>query len=407
MKSPSALSLLALLPLVLTPALGAPAPAPEAQAAEAQDPPTVKRKRVVKDSARRRAVKERGGSGLLDVLDASVQWLVDHQGADGSWHPVDFVERCGVSKEKDRCHGTGAEQAEVGLTALATLVLLEDGSSTSTGPHAEAVWRAVRFLVEGQQKSGALAQRRGPDFLYQHAIATQVLARAVLSGDESLREPLASAVEYILKARNPYGAWRYDMPPTGDNDTSVTGWMVLALDLAARSGVDVEDAAFEGALAWVHEVTDKVTGRIGYSSRGSRSARIPKINDDFPVDRTEVSTAIGLLLQSRLQSFSPERTSSQLSAELLMEALPDREVFDAYYWYYGTHAALTLPSEQSKTWVEALEAELEDLQKGRKHGHREGSFDPAGPWGSMSGRIGTTALVALSITALFGDELPR
>ena len=80
----------ALLPLVLTPALGAPAPAPEAQAAEAQDPPTFKRKRVVKDSARRRAVKERGGSGLLDVLDASVQWLVDHQGADGSWHPVDF-----------------------------------------------------------------------------------------------------------------------------------------------------------------------------------------------------------------------------------------------------------------------------------------------------------------------------
>ena len=35
--------------------------------------------------------------------------------------------------------------------------------------------------------------------------------------EEPLRACVDHAVEFILRARNPHGAWRYDVPPTGDN----------------------------------------------------------------------------------------------------------------------------------------------------------------------------------------------
>ena len=42
-------------------------------------------------------------------------------------------------------------------------------------------------------------------------------------------------------------------------------------------GFEVDPAAFEGALSWLDEVTDPVTGRVGYEERGSPSSRTPSL----------------------------------------------------------------------------------------------------------------------------------
>ena len=47
---------------------------------------------------------------------------------------------------------------------------------------------------------------------------------------------------FIALARNPYFAWRYGVKP-GDNDTSVSGWMMMALKSAKMIN---EDAAGRG-----------------------------------------------------------------------------------------------------------------------------------------------------------------
>ena len=48
---------------------------------------------------------------------------------------------------------------------------------------------------------------------------------------------------FILRSRNAYAAWRYDSPGLGDNDSSVTGWMVLALVAARDAGLVIEESA--------------------------------------------------------------------------------------------------------------------------------------------------------------------
>ena len=42
----------------------------------------------------------------------------------------------------------------------------------------------------------------------------------------------------------------------GDNDTSVTGWMVFALKSAEEAGLQIDPEAFNGSLSWFDEVTD-------------------------------------------------------------------------------------------------------------------------------------------------------
>ncbi|TDJ74902.1 MAG: hypothetical protein E2O39_04440 [Planctomycetota bacterium] len=61
-----------------------------------------------------------------------------------------------------------------------------------------------------------------------HAVATEVMAEAAAAGHPAARGPLASGVAAILAARNPELAWRYGERPTGENDTSITAWMVSA-----------------------------------------------------------------------------------------------------------------------------------------------------------------------------------
>ena len=66
------------------------------------------------------------------------------------------------------------------------------------------------------------------------------------------------AVDYIHEARDREGrgTWRYDVPSLGDSDTSITGWMVFALESAQEAGLEVESQALTDSLLWIEEVTD-------------------------------------------------------------------------------------------------------------------------------------------------------
>jgi hypothetical protein len=63
-------------------------------------------------------------------------------------------------------------------------------------------------------------------------------------------------------------AWRYGIRP-GESDTSVTYWMIAALERVRATGVEVDPKAFHGARAWVDQVTDPEFFRAGYTKRGT------------------------------------------------------------------------------------------------------------------------------------------
>ncbi len=319
-------------------------------------------------------------------LERALAWLVEQQETDGSWAPASG-------------EGAAADPAgnRVGVTAMAALAFLAEGNTLAAGPRKEPLRRAIAWLLDQQQEDGLFGAPSGHTFLYGHALGLLAVSEtSVLTGEAAGLVPAVQrGAAMAERARNPYGAWRYDVPPVGDNDTSVTGWMLTALRAARDAGAEVEDATFEGAWAWLDSVTDPETGRVGYDSLGSRSSRIPGVNDQYPADASETLTAVGMFTRavSGAPPVAPEVARAQ--EDLLLAKLPlhdpEASLTDPYAWYFGSLAAYQRGGRLWKAWRPAIAEALAAAQE------EDGSFPPVGPWDSLGGRTQSTALCALTL----------
>ena len=342
-----------------------------------------------------------GPTGGLDVRPALL-WLVAHQDADGKWDADGFMKHDTVGEPTT---GPGHTEHDVGVTGLALLALLGDGHTTMRGEFRDNVSRGVKWLIDQQDPdTGLIGERIGHTFLYDHGIATLALCEAYYFSRSPLLKPkVQKAVSLVTQARNPYGVWRYDLPPSGDADTSVTGWMILALKSAQEAGLAIDSAAFPDALSWFDEVTDPQTGRTGYAAIGEASSRIPSVNDHFPTEGTESMTSVAILCRAFLGQTPEDTPAMRRGAELLRESLPEHDedglTNDMYYWYYGSYAMFQLGGRDWKAWSRALDKALVRTQ--RQDGNAKGSWDPDGPWGMVGGRVYSTALGALCCEAYY------
>lgn len=352
----------------------------------------------------RRNLRTAGGSGTEQALRDGLEWLKNHQDEDGKWACADFSKHCPGG---DACGGPGRSTHDVGVTGLALLAFLGDGHTTQRGQYREVVTRGIKYLVDSQDDQGLIGERIGKEFLYDHAIAALAMCEAYyFSKSPLLRGPAQKSVNFISQARNPYGAWRYDVPPIGENDSSITGWMVFALKSAEEAKLRIDEGAFEGAMSWFDEVTDPVNGRVGYDTRGSASSRVVGLNDHYPRDKTECMTAVGLLCRFFMGQDPKKDDIMVKHAELLLKALPswdkDGMTNDMYYWYYGTYAMYQMGAHQARYW-NAWNNAMKDavLKSQRQGGHVHGSWDPIGPWGFAGGRVYATASLVLCLEVYF------
>jgi hypothetical protein len=339
------------------------------------------------------------GSGCVN---AALDWLAAHQDADGGWDADGFMKH---DPAGDRTDGPGYANHDIGVTGLALLAFLGNGHTMTRGTHKEVVRRGIRWLTREQDReSGLFGEEIGHAFLYDHAIATLAMCETYyLDKSTVLKAKVQRAMNYISRARNPYGVWGYSVPPDGTNDTSVTGWMVLAMKSAEDAGLRVDREAFTAAAQWFDEMTDPGTGRVGYREVGSASSRVSGMNDHFPVEKGEALTSVALLCRFFLgQDPATEPVMSQ-HADLILGALPrwDPEGFgcDMYHWYYGSYAMFQMGGEHWRRWRKAMEPAV--IKSQRKDGAARGSWDPVGPWGEPGGRIYATATMALCLEAYY------
>ena len=352
----------------------------------------------------RKNLRARGGAGTEQALKDGLEWLRLHQALDGSWDCDDFMSNnsLGRTSEADM---PGESLHDVGMTGLALLAFMGDGNTTRSGQYKEQVTKGVKWLRENQDPdNGLLGEKIGHSYMYNHGIATLALTEAYyFSKNPLLRGTAQKAINYVTTARNPYGAWRYDSPPIGDNDTSVTGWMIFALKSAEEGGLKIDSEAYVGAMSWFDEVTDPATGRTGYDTIGSPSSRIDGINDHFPTEKGEGMTAVALLCRFFLGQDPGKDDIMVKSADLMRKTLPewDPDGFgcDMYYWYYGSYAMYQMGGKHWKSWNEALKKAI--LPSQRKDGDFKGSWDPVGPWGFSGGRVYSTALGVLCLEVYF------
>jgi len=352
----------------------------------------------------RKNLRTAGGSAVQQALKDALEWLKSHQSVDGSWDCDGFSVNCGKIGSTT-CGGPGGATHDVGVTGLALLAFLGDGNTTNQGEYKEVVSRGIAWLKEQQDPdSGLFGDRLSHDFIYDHAIATLAMCEAYyFSKSPLIKSTAQKAVGLIFRARNPYGAWRYDIPPVGDNDISVTGWMVFALASAKEAGLDGDyKTAFEGALSIIDEYTDPASGRVGYSAFGELSSRTAG-NEAFPREKGEAMTAVGLLCRIFLGQRPEDNEIMKKHADLIRSKPPmwDPEGFgnDLYYWYYATYALY----QMGKPWWPAWESAMKDavVKTQRSDGDEKGSWNPDCAWGFAGGRIYSTALMTLCIEVYF------
>lgn len=333
-----------------------------------------------------------------EAVEAALGWLAAHQSEDGSWSGEGFAERCGVVAA---CSGAGEPGNQIGLTAASLLAFLAAGNTTAEGPWSPVVEKGFRWLLRQQDPETGRMPVFRHDHHYGDALATLAFSEATcFSSSPVLRRAAERGVEYILAARNAHGAWRYEFPPVGPNDTSVSVWMVRALCAARRAGIPVPPEALEGALAWLDEVTDPKTGRVGYEKLGTLAARTEK-NQHYPPEKGESMTAAGLYCRFLCGQLPSEHPVMHRYADLLLRCLPEWEEeglgCDMYYWLGGSEAMWQMGGKGWKVWNAALQRAL--LGSQQVGGHEAGSWDPIGPWGYVGGRVYATSFCTLALLA--------
>jgi hypothetical protein len=328
------------------------------------------------------------------AINNALRFFAENQGADGVFRAVRFV---------GGAYGDApvASSHDVGVTALVVLCFLAEGSHPSDGFYGEQVRDGVEWLMRQQETSGWMGPGDSHHGIYDHALATLVLAECfALSGEAAFREPLVRALAELERRRNPDGGFRY-VANTSPSDTSATIWCALAQSAGQDAGIEMAPGAAARTLAFLRAMTDGDTGRTGYTDKGGLSARTKGEHEvRFPADKTEVLTGAALFTRMVLGDDPAAHDDMRKGWELLVAAPPKVDAdhyFDPYGWCHIAHAMSQLGDPEWSTWRKALHEVLVRTQ--RSSGNLVGSWDPKDPWGYEGGRFATTALATLALQA--------
>ena len=388
-----------------------------------------------------RGVGKTNGPGMTreseDAVLAALEWLYRHQDTDGGWKAAGFNnasvrERRGPSANKDSNRypkDIGWEENNVGVTALAILAFTGFGHTHMDGEYEHFVGclkKAVKYMIKQQAprtgdpaKDGRYGSGDSEQWIYNHSIATMAMAELLLmSNDFKLKKSVKDAAKLCLRAQNDGRGWRYGIKP-GDNDTSVTGWMVLALKTAkqCRLGLPKQEYqnAFGGALKWFEYATAS-NGKTGYNVPGDEGSRLAKgYPDPYPFSKDlSCMSAVGVLCRL-FAGQSRKEASIRSGVDILNQQLPmwreqkgrSLSTINIYYWYYATYAMFQFGGKPWQAWNTKMQRALVDTQRAEYKDDSpevDGSWDPIGEWGISGGRVYSTALGAMTLEVYYRFE---
>ena len=340
-----------------------------------------------------RAITAHGGSAESEsAVKAALRWLKRHQDRNGQWSCRGFSRNC----ERDyTCGGHGTKSGiNTGLTGLALLAFLSNGNYANDGTEfGDTVARGIQHLLSVQNSSGRIGRPSSHE-MYNHSIATLAIAEAhVLSEDKSLRKPLQQAVEYIIGAQQPKGGWDYTAARTGRNDSSITGFVVMALKSAAAADIEVPWMVTYGMIRHFARMTGQA-GDVTYADSGIGAGRAgPGM------------VAVGALSRQFL-GWPLDSDILKKQYRIMRRNLPrwnrlaDDPYHNTYYWYYGTLAMFQAGGENWELWNARLRDML--VRRQRQRGCARGSWDPVGKWlGKAAGRAYATAINAMNLQVYY------
>jgi hypothetical protein len=360
------------------------------------------------------------GKEKFDAIRAALRWFKRHQSPDGGWDASRYALNCSDQPKCEPGSTAVAGDANVAMTGYAVMCYLGYGiDHQSPSEFRTTVARGLQHLLAVQHADGQLGERN-----YEHAIAAKALIEAYgMTCDPVLKEPAQKAVDIIIARQNQdahapdraYGAFGWDyVGPSDRNDSSVTGWNVMALKSALGSGLNVGNALI-GARQWLRttwqaanpgwEKLDPYRGesRFPYTISSSSGAVdiAPAPAEGAPAPDSKDLACVGLMSAVFLGSRSGDPMLETLARYVDRHEFPAGYPCNTYKLYYDCLGAYQVGGAMWKRWDDQVVTLLVGAQ--RQDGCFAGSWDPQGTrfHGNEVGRVLSTAYCCLSLEACY------
>jgi hypothetical protein len=350
--------------------------------------------------------------GATDESEAAVArglaWLARHQSPDGRWSG----DKYHLAKPGCRCRNQSEQNVgahDVAMTGFALLAFLGAGHAhmapegannvAKNSPYRNNVLRGLMFLIQQQDQRGKI----GKGTTYETAIATIALCEAYgMTRDPRLQGPAQRALNYLVNIQHPVtGGWRYGERDPGD--TSVSGWVIMALRSGQMAGLNVPSSALDGARRFLDQVSAKA--KIGGKEYAKALYGYTPGSGGTPV-----LTSVGLLCRQYL-GWGPLVPDLHAGCTYLLERFrpPDKDKVNnprnlpLYGWYYATQVMHHMEGKYFDEWNPNMRDLLVKLQdKSDPSACSYGSWAPEYfDYGPRAGRIYSTSLCILTLEVYY------
>ncbi|MFG0263318.1 MAG: hypothetical protein ACF788_13075 [Novipirellula sp. JB048] len=358
------------------------------------------------ESFNRRMMRTQGGAaptpaGLAgpateEAIELGLAYLAGTQNEDGSWSLAGHGEPVLM-------------QSDTAATGLALLAFQGAGYTHKRHQYADTVRRGIEFLIAHQKTNGDLYRSENPlsdrnVAFYSHGIAALAMCEAYgMTQDEAVKPAAQRSLDFIADTQHAkYGGWRYAAQVS--SDTSVSGWMMMALKSGELSGLQLPPDVYRGIDRWLDyaQQSESRPDRYRYNpfaanTPAQRHGRSP----------TPAMTAVGMLMRM-YSGWQRDNAAMQSAADYLLESppkmgTPEKPSRDGYYWYYATQVMFHMGGEHWDQWNQYLNPLL--LESQIKEGPKAGSWHPMLPvedrWSPHGGRLYVTTMNLLNLEVYY------
>ena len=336
------------------------------------------------------------------AVEAALRWFARHQSPNGQWDVDGYALNCegAVRCEPGQQH-TGSD-GDLACTGYALLCFLGAGyDHRSLNKYRVVVRSGLEWLLSQQQDDGLFGKRN-----YEHAVAAMALIEAyAMTNDLQLKEPAQRAVDIILERQSidpdgyPLG-WDYAQGNVKRQDSSVTGWNVMALKSAKVASLDVGQG-LAGAKRWLVGAWQAANANWDEIDAYGVSSFPYVWNASTGDTKHDNRMPMGALCAVFLGSDAKDPMLQSMVNRIVAEQKPASYPTNTYYLYYNTMAVFQVGGEHFKTWNEPVRDMLVEAQ--RQDDCFSGSWDWEGTGfhGHHTGRLLSTAYCCLSLEVYY------